>query len=233
MKIDFLSMFFKLLSRLMFGVFVFSSLMGVSYATPSTQIWNPSTDIQATGVWHFGIDNYFTVMGVGGGDYAFPTDIGLTYGLLPGLEAGFDIFEPQAAPFNFNLKYAWQEKDMLPAIAIGAFGFGTMPGITDQNVLYGLLAKTFEFGRISAGYFSGNEKVLGAKENAGLILTWDKVVNDKLWLCVDYAGTKSALGATFYGFSWAFSSNTSMIFAYGTYNNGAKPTVTTQLDINI
>lgn len=233
MKIDFLSMFFKLLSRLMFGVFVFSSLVGVSYATPSTQIWNPSTDIQATGVGHFGIDNYFTLSGAPGADYAFPTDVGLTYGVLPGLEAGFDVFEPQAAPLTFNLKYSLPEKDLMPAIAVGGFGFGTMVGTTDQNVVYGLVAKTFGFGRISAGYFSGNEKVLGAKENAGLILTWDKVVNDKLWLCVDYAGTKSALGATFYGFSWAFSPNTSVLFAYGTYNNGAKPTVTTQLDINI
>ncbi len=233
MRIDFFGMSFRFLVRLMFGVFLLSFLAGVGYATPSTQIWNPSTDIQAQGIWHFGIDNYFTVSGMPGSDYAFPTDAGLTYGILPGLEAGLDVFEPQAAPLTFNLKYGWPEKDMLPAIAIGGFGFGTLPGVTDQNVLYGIAAKTFGFGRISAGYFVGNEKVLGVKENAGLMLTWDKVLTEKLWVCVDYAGTKSALGALFYGFSWTFSPNTSVIFAYGTYNNGAKPTVTTQLDINI
>lgn len=54
-----------------------------------------------------------------------------------------------------------------------------------------------------------------------------------LWACVDYASGNSILGAAFYGFSWLFAPNTSIIFGYGTYNNGAKPTVTTQLDINL
>ena len=126
------------------------------------------------------------------------------------------------------------EKEVIPSFAVGGYGFGTQTGVTDQNVLYGVVAKTLPVvGRLTAGYFSGNDKVLGVNENAGLILTWDKVINDKLWACVDYAGTKSALGATFYGVSWMFSGNTSVIFGYGTYNNGAKPTFTTQLDINI
>jgi len=206
-------------------------------ATPSTQIWNPSTDIQATGVWHLGIDNYFTIVGPAEGGYAFPTDTGLTYGVLPGLEVGVDAFLPQASPYVFNAKYGIQEKEAIPALAVGGFGFGTQTGVTDQNVIYGVAAKTFPFGRLSAGYFVGNEKALvdpiGAADNKGLILTWDKAINDKLWACVDYAGSNSVLGATFYGFSWLFAPNTSIIFGYGTYNNGAKPTVTTQLDINI
>ena len=32
---------------------------GAALATPSTQVWIPSTDIQAKGTWHLGIDNYF------------------------------------------------------------------------------------------------------------------------------------------------------------------------------
>ena len=218
---------------------IFSVLVLVSsavFATPSTQIWNPSTDIQAFGTTHFGIDNYFTLVGPAEGGYGYPTDLGLTYGLIPGIEIGIDLFEPQTSPFTFNAKYGIPENGSLPALAIGGYGFGTSPGVTDQNVLYALLAKTFTFGRISAGYFSGNSSVLldpnGNPDNAGLILTWDKVINDKLWLCVDYAGSKSVLGSTFYGFSWVFSSNTSVLFGYGTWNNGAKPTVTTQLDVN-
>lgn len=208
------------------------------FATPSTQIWNPSTDIQPKGTMHFGIDNYFTKEGPSGGGYAFPTDIGLTYGITSGIEVGIDAFLPQDSPFVFNAKYGIMEDGNLPAVAVGGYGFGTQTGVTDQNVLYAVTAKTFPIiGRISAGYFSGNEKVLvdpnGAKDNAGPILTWDKTINDKLWACVDYAGTKSALGATFYGLSWMFSQNTSVIFGYGTYNNGAKPTYTTQLDVNI
>jgi hypothetical protein len=207
------------------------------FATPSTQIWNPSTDIQARGTWHLGIDNYFTTVGPAAGGYAYPTDMGITYGLLPGLEIGLDVFLPQSSPFAFNLKYGITEAALMPALAVGGFGFGTQIGVTDQNVLYGVAAKTFPSGRLSVGYFIGNQKLLvdpsGAGDNKGIILTWDKQVNDKLWACIDYAGTKSFLGSIFYGFTWLFAPNTSIIFAYGTYHNGIKPTVTTQLDINL
>ncbi|MFA4844174.1 MAG: hypothetical protein WC632_04395 [Candidatus Margulisiibacteriota bacterium] len=204
-------------------------------ATPSTQIWNPSTDIQAKGAWHFGIDDYFTVEDRTSGGYAFPTDVGLTYGLLPGLEVGIDAMLPQNLPGSgllFNAKYGFPEGEVLPALALGSYGLGTLPGLTDMNVIYGLAAKTFPLGRISAGYFTGNAATIGA-DNKGYILTWDKALTDKVWACVDYASGQSTLGATFYGFSWLFAPNTSIIFGYGTYNNGAKPTVTTQLDINI
>jgi len=219
---------------------IFSIAAVEANATPSTQIWNPSTDIQAKGAWHLGIDNYFTKEGpnpVEGG-YAYPTDTGLTYGLLPGLEIGVDAFLPQTSPFTFNIKYGIAESESIPAFAVGGFNFGTQANATDQNVLYGVISKTFPLiGRLTGGYFSGNEKLLldpgGNKDNAGVILTWDKSLTDKVWASVDYAGTKSVLGALFYGFSYAFSSNTSVIFAYGTYNNAAKPTFTTQLDINL
>jgi hypothetical protein len=208
-------------------------------ATPSTQLWNPSTDIQGPGSWHIGIDDYFTVIPVSEGGYQFPTDLGLTYGVLPGLEIGVDVFLPQKSPVVMNMKYGIAESENLPALAVGGFGFGTEKDVTDQNVIYAVAAKTLPvIGRFSAGYFFGNEKLLvdpatGIKDNAGIILTWDKAVTDKLWLCVDYAGTKSLLGSTFYGLSWMFLGNTSVIVAMGTFNNGAKPVLTTQLDINI
>jgi len=213
-------------------------LQTASLATPSTQIWNPSTDIQARGTWHFGIDNYFTVQGPADGGYAFPTDLGLEYGLTPNIELGFDIFQPQASPLVFNAKFGIPENGNIPAFAGGGYGFGTSQGVTDQNVVYGLAAKTFPvIGRLTAGYFSGNSKVLvdplGNPDNSGVILTWDKALTDKIWACIDYAGTNSAIGSLFYGLSYAFSPNTSVIFAYGTFNNGAKPVITTQLDINI
>jgi hypothetical protein len=209
-------------------------------ATPSTQIWNPSTDIQALDSVHFGIDNYFTLVWLQDGGYAFPTDIGLTYGVLPGLEIGIDGFFPSSTQYTFNAKYAIPEED-LPAIAIGAFnlGFDTAGNgySADQNILYGVAAKTFAFGRLSIGYYSGNEKVLvnndGDPAATGYILTWDKMLTEKLWASIDHATGCSAYGSTFYGISYAFASNTSIIFGYGTYNNGAAPTVTTQLDINI
>lgn len=208
---------------------------GLALATPSTQIWNPSTDIQAKGTWHLGIDNYFTVEDVSSGGYAFPTDLGVTYGLLPGLELGIDSFLPQAVPGSslvLNAKYGIAESDLLPAVAVGGFGFGLNQGVTDQNIVYGVLAKTFSFGRLSAGYFKGKEALLGS-DGSGAILTWDKMLTDKVWACVDYASGDTVLGALFAGFSYTFAPNTSVIVGYGKYNNGAAPTITTQLDINI
>jgi hypothetical protein len=215
--------------------FVSLVLASGALATPSTQIWNPSTDIQAAGSWHLGIDDYFTIDDRTSGGYNYLTDLGLTYGVLPGVEVGIDQFSPQSVPGSqlvFNAKYGIAENGALPALALGGYGFGTLKGMTDQNVVYGVAAKTFSLGRLSAGYFQGNSSTIGS-DNAGVILTWDKMLTDKLWACVDYAGGNSALGALFGGVSYAFSSNTSVIFAYGKYNNGAKPTLTTQLDINI
>lgn len=206
-----------------------------AFATPSTQIWNPSTDIQAKGTWHLGVDDYFTVDDRTSGGYNYPTDLGLTYGLLPGFEVGIDELSPQAVPGSqlvFNAKYGIVENGPILALAIGGYGFGSLKGQTDQNVVYGVAAKTFDLGRLSAGYFQGNSGTIG-NDNGGVILTWDKTINDKLWACVDYAGGNSTLGALFGGISYYFSPNTSVLFAYGKYNNGAKPAFTTQLDINI
>ena len=35
--------------------------LNLVYATPSTQIWNPSTDVQSFKTVHLGIDNYYSV----------------------------------------------------------------------------------------------------------------------------------------------------------------------------
>ena len=220
---------------LLVGLSVYLMAAGEVIATPSTNIWNPSTDIQAVGVYHLGIDDYFTVDDKTSGGYQFPTDLGLTYGLVPGLEVGIDAFLPQgviASPLVFNAKFGLPENGSLPALAIGGFGFGLTKGVTDQNAIYGLASKAFPFGRLTGGYFTGNAATIGA-DNKGFILAWDKALTDKLWASVDYASGNSALGAIFYGFSWLFAPNTSIIFAYGTYNAGAKPTITTQLDINL
>lgn len=223
------------MKNIVLGAVIVGMIGSAALATPSTQIWNPSTDIQAKGTVHFGIDDYVTVDDRASGGYSFPTDYGLTAGVLPGLEIGIDSLLPQnvlGSSLVFNAKYGLAESDIFPALAIGGYGFGLNQGQTDQNVVYGVMAKSFGLGRLSVGYFSGKASTIGT-DNSGVILTWDKVITDKLWVCVDYAGGASAIGALFGGFSYAFSSNTSVLFAYGKYNNGAVPTLTTQLDINI
>jgi hypothetical protein len=221
-------------------IFILMGGVNSLQATPSTQIWNPSTDIQAPNTWHMGIDNYFSVSDNKDKPVAFPTDLGLTYGPVKGLEVGFDLLYPSAYPAYFNAKYGLPETDKLPAVAVGLFNFGTKKDVTDSNIIYGVIAKTFNpAGRLSFGYYSGNEKILvdenGQKANTGLIVSWDKALSDKIWASLDYASGKSSYGSFSFGLSYSFALNTSIILGYVIYNNDkitVNNTATTQLDIN-
>lgn len=211
------------------------------YATPSTQIWNPSTDIQAKGTWHLGIDNYFSVASNDTKPYAFPTCLGLTYGMMANLEVGIDIFEPSADPLFLNAKYGIPESETMPvALAVGGFNFGGKKDVTDLNILYGVAAKNIgKIGRLSLGYYSGNENILlddkGEKAGSGAIVSLDKALSDKVWAAVDYASGMNSYGNLSLGASYLFAPNTSIIFAYVIYNNdklNINNQFTTQLDIN-
>lgn len=214
-------------------------LVGQAFSSPSSQIWNPSTDILGKGTTQFQVVNFFSLFGPEDGGTEFPEDIGVLYGLFPGLEVGFDLLFPDSRPLSFNAKYGIPEKGLMPSFAIGGYGFGTMANVTNQNIIYAAAAKTFPVvGRLTVGYFSGNEQLLvnlntGNKDNTGLILSWDKDLTNWLWANIDYAGTNSMLGAFFYGVSVAFASNAELVLGYGTFNSGAiAPVATTQLGIN-
>lgn len=238
-----------------------AAISSAVFATPSTQIWSPSTDVQPYKVWHLGLDSYTRTTSKG----AVPNnvyDAGLTIGVLPyekvQLETGIDYLETgtnssaDRSPIYFNAKLGVPEGTIgsgLPAFAVGGYNFGTKSGVTTQNIAYGLIAKTLpktrslpSLGRVSVGYYRGSQRVLlddtGRAAEDGVILTWDRTmseISDKLWLAVDYASGRSANGALNFGFAWSFAKNTSVIFAYDIYNNkktGGKDTVTVQLDIN-
>ena len=219
-------------------------------ATPSTIIWISSADIQQFKVFHLGIDNYFTVFkkGIGQGGLAFPTDVGLTVGVLPfekfQAEVGVDLLEPTQSPWSFNAKVGIPEGSIAewsPAIAIGACNLGIEKNLTDYNIIYGIVAKTLPvIGRLSVGYYTGNKNLLvdndGKVDNSGILLSWDKQVSEiseNIWLAVDYQGGKNSLGAVSFGLAWSFSKNVSVIIARDIYNNNAPGTLTTQLDINL
>ncbi len=242
------------------GIFCFLSIEN-SYSTPSTQIWIPSTDFQKWKTMHFGYDTYLRTSKIGGVRGAGMTDLGLTTGLLP-----FEKFQGEIGvdylymgdnnyddhPIYFNAKIGFPENALFknsPAIALGAFNFGLKKNLTDYNILYGEIAKTIPvIGRITAGYYSGNEKVLVDenlnKAKSGILLSWDRTmteISDKLWLAVDYQGGKNYLGALNLGASWSFSTNVSMIIGYDIYNNKKAyyntnnqnaNTFTVQIDIN-
>ena len=152
------------------------------HATPSTIIWIPSVDFQGYKSFHLGIDNYAYDFKSGkpysGG--AFPTDLGLTVGVLPDsmvqAEIGVDYFTPQWSPFLVNAKVGFPEGAFVnwsPAIAIGGFGFGFQKNVTDFNILYGIVGKSLPvIGRIEVGYYSGNKNLLvdlatGKADNSG------------------------------------------------------------------
>ena len=220
-------------------------------ATPSTIIWIPSVDFQPYKSFHLGIDNYSLDFknGAGGSGTAFPTDLGLTVGILPATtvqaEIGFDYFTPQLSPLTLNAKIGFPEGTLAgwsPAIAAGGFGFGFQKNVTDYNIIYSMVGKTFPvLGRFEAGCFKGNSKLLvdvstGNSDNTGFLLSWDRQitdVSDNLWLAIDYQSGKSIFGMLSYGFAWSFSKNVSVIFARDVFNADFSSAFTMQLDINI
>ncbi|GMT47295.1 MAG: hypothetical protein IEMM0007_0861 [bacterium] len=219
---------------------------GIANATPSTQIWIPSTDIQPYKIPHYGFDSYIGTEGNG-----IVTNVGLTVGVLPfekvQMEAGIDYRDADGthdSPMLFNAKLGVPEGVLFegaPAIAVGGYDFGTEKGVSDSNIYYGLVAKSFDsIGRLSAGYYVGNDKVLvdikGEKDNTGILLSWDRTiseVSDKLWAAIDYQGGNNSYGALSFGVAWKFASNVGVIVGYDIYNESSyKPTATLQLDID-
>jgi len=237
------------------SIFLFAGSQ--AFATATTHIWGPSTDVQGFKLWHITGDMYLPVEKDDAGNrWASVTNLGLTVGVLPfknlNAEVGFDhksglgIFDDY--PLYFNFKVGVPEgacNSLCPAIAIGAFDIGTKSDYTDYNVIYAKAAKTINLngkslGRISAGYFSGNEDLLldadGEKDNSGIMLAWERTfseISDNLWFCVEYMGTESAYGTMNIGASWKFAPNVAVLAGYDMFNNDDIPaTATVQFDID-
>ena len=159
----------------------------VASATPSTQIWIPSTDIQPFKTLHFGADTYIRTGNESNGENYPPlVDLGLTGGILPfgkvQAEVGIDLMYGGANtsanldgnPVYFNFKFGVPEDAFFkwqPAVAVGGYNFGTKSGSLDEatgtytkngtnaNIWYALIAKTFApVGRFSVGYYGLNKK---------------------------------------------------------------------------
>src|SRR5664279_2090418 len=198
---------------LMIAVLVISVNCEFVFSTASTQIWIPSTDFQKWKTMHLGLDNYIRTSNIGGIRGAGIFDAGLTTGLLPFekfqgeigvdyLYMGDNIYDNH--PIYFNAKIGLTEGALFkgsPALALGAYNFGLKKNLTNYNIIYGEIAETIPIlGRISVGYYTGNDKVLVDenlnKANNGLLLSWDRTmseISDKLWFAIDYQGGKSYL----------------------------------------
>jgi len=223
-------------------------------------MWTPMTlDIQSFGVLHWGVDNYFTAFRRarnGSGD--FPTDAGLTVGILPfdkfRMEVGVDLLEPSDDPIFFNLKMGTPEGalfDGAPAVQLGIFNVGTKKDVTNYNIVDLVIGKTFPgVGRFSAGPYIGNSKVLvdaqGDKENKGWMAAFDRgfmPVKDaegnefsRLVFAADYASGNNALGAGGAGIYYFFTKDISLLTGPVWFNEEAingKWKWSIQLDINV
>ncbi len=228
-----------------------------AYATPSTHIWAPSTDVQPYKKGHLTSDVYVASEKDSTGNRPDTiTNLGLTFGVLPfekiNMEVGFDHKTGTGAlddyPLYFNTKIGIPENafgEGSPAWAAGIYDVGTKRDKTNYNVGYTKIAKTFSIndfslGRFSAGYFQGNAKLLldknSKEDNEGVLAAWERTlteISDKLWVCAEYMGSESSYGAWNLGFSWKFSDNVSVIFGYNMYNNhNLSDTVTVQVDID-
>lgn len=246
--------------RISAALIILLMLCSIAYATPSTTYWTPMTpDIQPYGVLHIGVDNYFTVFrkaANGGG--SFPTDFGLTMGVLPfeklQMEVGVDLLESSDYPLYFNAKIGSPEEALFkgsPALYLGIFNVGTKNNVTNQNVVFGVIGKTIPgIGRLSVGPYIGNKKVLvdkdGNKENTGIMVAFDRgflPVKDKagneynkIVFAADYASGKNAIGGGGFGLYYYFTKDISLLTGPVWFNEEAingKWKWTIQLDINL
>ena len=236
---------------------IFTLINGTIFGTATTHIWAPSTDVQPFMKFHITSDIYIPIEKTNIG-VRFPpvTNIGLTVGVLPfkniNMEVGLDhkaglwIFDDY--PLYFNTKLGTPEDGLfkyMPALAAGIYDVGTKSEATDFNMIYGKIAKSFvvgkfPIGRFSAGYFSGNKALLraidGSEDNKGFLFDWERTmaeISDKLWICVEYMGSKSVYGSLNIGASWKFADNVGVLAGYDIYNEPAFPgTATLQVDID-
>ncbi len=162
---------------------IFSTLILLNaYATPSTLIWAPSTDIQPYKKIHITADNYTPTTSKGVSDeHLYVQQIyGLTFSLLSDksqenflgklwdplgkimAETGFDYKKGfgsfyDSTPWYFNFKFGVTEDayfKYMPAIAVGCYDMGTRANRTNYNVWYGRIAKTINIGKLNLGRFS-------------------------------------------------------------------------------
>jgi hypothetical protein len=210
---------------------VASLLLAVSmplWATPSTLVTIPSTDIQAAGTWHLGAD---TIAYLNGSTTAPFFDLGLTYGAMPRVEVGVDMISPTENPIWLNGKVLLLSPDQSPvALAAGIYNAATSGG-TKQNVAYVIGSGTVGGVRVHLGGFQANDDVFGA-DDTGFMVGLDKTI-DKWWLGADYLSGKNPLGSWNLGVGYALTDKIGVIVGYDHYNVGAPHSVNFQLDINL
>jgi hypothetical protein len=246
------------------GLTVLLLTAAVAQATNSTTYFTPMTlDIQSPGVFHLGIDNYFTVAtksANGGG--ALPTDftlpeVGFALSSKVNVECGVDYLAATDNPWFFNAKIGLLEDSLFkgqPALEVGIFNVGTKssgPSRTDYDIGFVVLGKTIpEVGRISVGPYWGNHATMvsstGQSQNTGFMVAYDRgfvPAKDKdgsefsrIVFAGDYASGKNVIGGGGAGLYYYFTKDISLLAGPVWFNDtglNGKWKVTAQLDINL
>jgi hypothetical protein len=208
-------------------------------------------DIQPYGVFHIGVDNYTTIgkKGLASGGSMFPTDFGITVGILPfekiKMEVGIDLLEPSDDPLFFNAKVGILENTFFnesPAFNIGIFNVGTKKDVTDYNIFNFVIGKTLplNLGRLHIAYYTGGNTLKdsnGNVDNNGFMFGYDKYIyEDKIMFAADYASGKNAIGGYGVGLYYFFTSSISLLVGPVWFNDtGVNGDMkwTSQLDINL
>jgi len=172
-------MFLKL-----FSIIIVNSLLifTAAFATPTTLIWSPSTDIQPYKKVHLTVDNYTPVKSRDHNDAQLYVQqvYGPTFSLLSDkpqdnllgkiwaplgkimAETGFDYkkgFGPALDkwPVYFNFKFGIPEDTYfkhMPAFAVGCYDMGYKHNRTNYNLWYLRAAKTLNIGKLNLGRLS-------------------------------------------------------------------------------
>lgn len=217
-------------------------------ATPSSVYWTPCTTyFQPFMKGHIGYDTYVRDINM------LPVDYGFTVGVLPfkevQAEVGYDASLPQGlgvstkTEHSVNAKIGWSENALLPVgFAVGIFNAGFVKDVTDYNILYAVVQKTFDnIGTFAVGGYSGNKKLLkneneGA-DNNGYMLAYTSPQFSKFVVAVDYFSGKNTMSAVGGGVYIYFADNVTLltgpVFPLAkTFVGGSNMTWTVQLDID-
>jgi len=153
-----------------------------TFATPTTYIWTPSTDIQPYGKIHLTVDNYTATQSRDhNGNRTYVQQVyGPTFSLLSDnpennllgklwsplgkvmAETGFDYKKGFGStldqwPVYFHFKFGVPEEAYfknMPALAVGIYDMGYKRNKTTNNVFYARAAKTVSVAGFSLGRFS-------------------------------------------------------------------------------
>jgi hypothetical protein len=165
-------------------------------ATPSTVVWTPATTYtQPFLVPHITYDTY-----LGETQFGIVPDVGLTMGFIPENkwvegEIGVDAFYPvtltdengkrsSKIPFQFNGKLSLKENSVAagaPGLSVGLANAGLVTNKlagarNDFNLVYAVLGKTFSFGTVGVGGYTGNKELFldknGKKDNVGAMASF-------------------------------------------------------------